>query len=126
MKSTMKEKPFHTYIIISQSSEKIYIGHTDNLKKRIIEHNTPDNNAFTSKEGPWKLIYSEQFEDRSKAMHMENYIKRLKNKKYILEKYCNIKEEKKKAPRKKAKAKVTAPKTKILKTSRPRPIEENL
>jgi len=121
----MKEKAFHTYIIISQSSDKIYIGHTDNLKKRLTEHNTPGNIAYTSKAGPWKLIFSQQFENRSGAMHMENYLKRLKNKKYILEKYCGIKEDKPKtAAKKKAKAKTkAAPKVKVLKTSRPRPIE---
>jgi len=108
---------------MSQSSDKIYIGHADNLKKRLAEHNTPGNIAYTSKKGPWKIIFSQEFETRSQAMHMENYLKRLKNKKYILEKYCNVKETAKKTVRKKAKPKA-APKMKVLQTSRPRPIEE--
>ena len=116
---------YYTYIIISQSSDKIYIGHAENLKKRLAEHNTPGNVAYTSKAGPWKLIYSQEFDDRSGAMHMENYLKRLKNKKYILEKYCNIKEAAPKTTaKKKSKAKAKpAPKVKVLQTNRPRPIE---
>ena len=56
--------PFHTYILRSESTGQFYIGHTENLTKRIFEHN---NNRTTSikNRGPWKLFYSEVFDTRS-------------------------------------------------------------
>jgi predicted GIY-YIG superfamily endonuclease len=32
--------PFHTYILCSASSGKYYVGHTENLSQRILEHNS--------------------------------------------------------------------------------------
>ena len=35
-----KRMPFHVYILRSQSTGRFYIGHTENLIKRIFEHNS--------------------------------------------------------------------------------------
>jgi len=80
---------FYTYILLSLSTEKIYIGHTENIERRLIEHNS-NKSPFTSKKGPWKLVFKKEFNSRSEAIKFENYLKSLKNKKYILEKYCSI------------------------------------
>ncbi|MBC8174547.1 MAG: GIY-YIG nuclease family protein [Candidatus Marinimicrobia bacterium] len=32
--------PFFTYILFSESHDRYYIGHTDRLEERIIEHNS--------------------------------------------------------------------------------------
>jgi putative endonuclease len=53
------------------------------------EHNY-NKSPFTSKKGPWKLVFKKEFNSRSEAIKFENYLKSLKNKKYILEKYCSI------------------------------------
>lgn len=79
---------FYTYILISVSSGNLYIGHTENLERRLEEHNSDKKSTFTSKKGPWKIIFRKEFENRGEAMKFENYLKKLKNKKYILEKYC--------------------------------------
>jgi predicted GIY-YIG superfamily endonuclease len=31
--------PFHVYILRSQTTGRFYVGHTENLVKRIFEHN---------------------------------------------------------------------------------------
>lgn len=72
---------YYTYILKSSSTGKIYIGHTDDLKKRLKEHNTDEKSFYTNKKGPWKIAWSKEFPDRSGAMGFENYLKRLKNKK---------------------------------------------
>ena len=69
---------FVVYILRSESSGKTYIGQTDNLGRRLSEHNDPaqNRNKFTSKnKGPWKLIHSEEFETRSDAMRREKWLK---------------------------------------------------
>ena len=55
-----------------------YIGQTDDLDRRVREHNDPQHNnkKFTSKHpGPWVLVYFEQFETRAEAMRRERWLK---------------------------------------------------
>ena len=69
---------FYAYILISESTGKLYIGQTDNLMRRLCEHNDPTHNPkkFTTKQkGPWKLIHSEEFSTRSEAMLREKWLK---------------------------------------------------
>ena len=72
---------YYTYILKSSSNGKIYIGHTDNLETRLKEHNAKGKSLFTSKKGPWKIVWSKEFPDRGGAMNFENNLKRMKNKK---------------------------------------------
>ena len=66
---------FYVYIPQSLKTEKLYIGHTDNLARRLEEHNTGRGGKYTRQNGPWKLVYSEQHPDRSSAMKREQYLK---------------------------------------------------
>jgi len=76
---------FYTYILKSVSTEKIYIGQTNNLKERISKHN--NNEVISTKNrGPWEILFSKQFESRSQAMEFEKYLKSLKNRKYLFDK----------------------------------------
>ena len=66
------------YILFSVNAQKRYIGQTDDLDRRVREHNDPSHNTmkFTSKHpGPWVLVYSEQYETRSEAMRRERWFK---------------------------------------------------
>jgi putative endonuclease len=66
------------YVIRSQSSRKTYIGHTQNLEKRLREHNDPDchSSKFTKRfSGPWVLVYSESYNTRSEAFRRERWLK---------------------------------------------------
>ena len=53
---------FFTYVIISESTGETYVGQTEDVRRRIVEHNDPDNRrSFHTKRrrGPWLLAYSE-------------------------------------------------------------------
>lgn len=65
---------YTVYIIQSKSSGKRYIGHTDNLEKRLNEHNAGANNA-TKLFSDWELIYSERLDSRSLAIKREKFFK---------------------------------------------------
>jgi putative endonuclease len=79
---------FYTYILQSESTNKLYIGQTNNLEARIKRHN--NNKNFTTKnKGHWKIIYSKEFETRSEAMLYEKKLKSIKNKEYILREIIN-------------------------------------
>lgn len=80
---------FYTYILISEKTDKLYIGQTNNLETRVKRHNI--NKNFSNKNrGTWKLVYYKEFETRSDAMKYEKYLKSLKNKEYILKNICNL------------------------------------
>ena len=70
------------YVIRSVSTDKIYTGHTNNLERRIMEHNFR-NNRFTSNKGPWKLIYKEEYPNRSLAMKQEKFLKSGKGREFL-------------------------------------------
>ncbi|HOP62926.1 MAG TPA: GIY-YIG nuclease family protein [Spirochaetota bacterium] len=77
---------FFTYIIQSESTERYYIGHTHDLDDRLQQHNTHVFRGSISTKrlkGPWKLVYSEQFQCRSEAMKREKQIKNWKSSKAI-------------------------------------------
>ena len=66
---------YYTYCLQSLSNNKLYIGYTNNLKRRFQEHNDKKGGDFTSKNGPWKLIFYEAFLEKIDAKTQENFYK---------------------------------------------------
>ncbi|MBN1347724.1 MAG: GIY-YIG nuclease family protein [Phycisphaerae bacterium] len=66
---------FHVYILRSLRNSKLYIGHTDDLERRLAEHNGGRGGKFTRQNGPWQLAHAEPHPDRSAAMKRERYLK---------------------------------------------------
>ena len=66
---------YYVYILQSVKTGKLYVGHTDNLSRRIEEHNTSRGGKYTRKNGPWKLVHSEKHPDRYSAAKRELYLK---------------------------------------------------
>ena len=66
---------YYVYILLSKSKRPVtYVGYTNNLKKRIILHNSGKGAKFT-RGRKWKLIYKEKFTSKNKAISREYYIK---------------------------------------------------
>ena len=65
---------FFVYVLKSQSSSRSYVGHSKDLSKRVFEHNCNKNKSTRGK-GPWKLVYSEEYETRSDASKREQHFK---------------------------------------------------
>lgn len=67
------------YVIKSEATGKIYIGQTSDLTERLKRHNhllPIKKKGFTSKNrGPWKLVYCEDYPDRSSALAREKFLK---------------------------------------------------
>ena len=66
---------FLTYILQSELDESFYIGYTSDLKRRLEYHNS-GKSKFTSKKIPWKIVYFERFDSKSKAIKRENFFKK--------------------------------------------------
>ena len=73
---------FFTYIIYSQKLDKFYIGSTNDLERRLADHNR-GKTSFAKNGLPWVLKYFERFPERALAVKRELEIKRKKNRKYI-------------------------------------------
>ena len=65
---------YHLYILLSKKTSNYYIGSTGNIVDRIIRHNSGRSKSTTSGI-PWLLVYSEEFESKSEAIHREMEIK---------------------------------------------------
>lgn len=70
------------YILYSEKLNKYYIGACIDMERRLYEHNI-GHSKFTSLGIPWKLLYTEQFEDLGAAKKRELQLKKMKSRKYI-------------------------------------------
>jgi putative endonuclease len=65
---------FHVYVLRSQTTGHLYTGQTEDMERRLAEHNSNLATA-TKRRGPWDLIYRETYQTRSEAMRRERYLK---------------------------------------------------
>jgi predicted GIY-YIG superfamily endonuclease len=66
---------FYVYILRSKTNpEKTYIGFTQNLDRRLIEHNELKS-EYTKKYAPWEILSHTTFESKNKALDYEKYLK---------------------------------------------------
>ncbi|RFZ90289.1 GIY-YIG nuclease family protein [Mucilaginibacter conchicola] len=70
------------YIIYSLKLDRYYVGQTDDIEQRLIQHNSGFS-TYTSKANDWCLKHLEVFETRDLAQNREREIKRKKSRKYI-------------------------------------------
>lgn len=68
---------FYVYILNSLISKKHYIGSTDDLERRLFEHNSGKVKS-TKAYKPWEMIYTESFSNRNEAFKREKQIKSYK------------------------------------------------
>lgn len=69
----------HVTYILKCADETLYVGCTNNLEKRIVEHNTSKKGAhYTKIRRPVVLQYHEVFETLGEARAREAELKRLK------------------------------------------------
>ena len=66
---------FYVYVLKSKKDGSIYIGYTDDLKRRFREHNKGQNRSTKSK-APFEIIYYEAYKSKSDAKYRENNLKR--------------------------------------------------
>ena len=71
---------FYVYILKCNDGS-YYTGHTDNLEKRIAEHNAGSIDGYTASRLPITVIFVEQFASRSEALEAERKIKTWNRKK---------------------------------------------
>ena len=65
----------YVYIIQSiNTPDKFYVGSTRDVYARLAKHNE-GGSVYTKNYTPWKLIWYSSFQERSKALDFEKYLK---------------------------------------------------
>lgn len=65
---------FYTYILESLKNRELYLGYTNDLKRRLKEHNQ-GLNISTKRYLPWNIIYYEACLNEKDAIRREGYFK---------------------------------------------------
>ena len=68
---------YWVYVLVNPEG-KLYIGQTDDLPRRLSQHNDPAyrGTLYTKRHpGPWRLVHKEQFATRRQAMRRERELK---------------------------------------------------
>jgi putative endonuclease len=80
---------YYVYLLQSQKDKKYYIGQTDNIEKRLKEHNDGIVKS-TKHRKPFKVIGYEIYKDRNKARWREYNLKKSAwQRKKFIEKFRN-------------------------------------
>ena len=66
---------YYVYILCSELDGTFYKGFTTDFRKRLIQHNNGESH-YTSTKMPWKLIYVEKCDNKTKALKRERSLKR--------------------------------------------------
>ena len=73
---------YFMYILNSVKNGKFYVGCTNNIERRLSEHNNgySKGSRFNA---PFELLYKEEYTSLSEARKRERFIKKQKSRKYI-------------------------------------------
>ncbi|MBN8688150.1 MAG: GIY-YIG nuclease family protein [Chitinophagales bacterium] len=66
---------WYTYVLYSKSSGKSYVGFTNDIERRLFEHNVSETKGFTLRFRPWVVVHTESFDSKSDALKNEKYLK---------------------------------------------------
>lgn len=75
----MPAKFYYVYILRSLKDGLFYIGFSENLKTKVVDHNS-GKNVSTKNRRPLELIFYEAFPNKLDALRREKYFKTTKGK----------------------------------------------
>jgi len=76
------DKFYYVYVLQSENDRDLYVGYTDDLKKRLNDHNK-GKVPSTKNRTPLKLVYYEACLNQQDATKRENYLKTTWGRRYI-------------------------------------------
>jgi putative endonuclease len=79
----MRDYIFYVYILQSASRRALYIGMTNNLRHRVFQHKTHQNEGFTDDYNATRLVYWEKYESVGKAIAREKQLERWRREKKL-------------------------------------------
>lgn len=80
---------YYVYVLINLKNNRLYTGSTDDIVRRIKEHNT-GKSRYTRATRPFKLLYTETFKTLSEARRREMFLKTGKGRKLLKQVLSNM------------------------------------
>lgn len=80
---------FYVYVLQSLSYNTHYVGSTEDVERRLSEHNA-GKCRYTSGRMPWQLVYKEECGGRSEAVRRERFLKSGQGRKFLKEKLLGL------------------------------------
>ena len=74
----MKQYNYYVYLLTSSENSVFYVGVTNDLIRRVIEHKIHRNDGFSNLYNVTKLVYFETFSNVEDAIKREKQVKRYK------------------------------------------------
>ncbi|MBO5883407.1 MAG: GIY-YIG nuclease family protein [Clostridia bacterium] len=66
---------YYVYILVNKNNTVMYIGVTNDLKRRLYEHKSDQIKGFTNKYQVHKLVYFEEYSEVNQAIAREKQLK---------------------------------------------------
>ena len=66
---------YYIYILTNKDNSVMYIGVTNDLRRRLYEHKNQEIDGFTKKYNVYKLVYFEEYSDIGDAIAREKQLK---------------------------------------------------
>ncbi len=73
---------FTVYVLRSEKNNRLYTGYTEDLEKRIKEHNSGKTRS-TKANTPYSLVYKEEYCSKTEARKREIFLKTGQGRKFI-------------------------------------------
>ncbi len=74
---------YYVYLLQNQNDKSFYIGYTENLKRRILEHQNGKGGRTTKLKKNWQMIYFEGYLNKQDALGRELFLKSGSGRKYL-------------------------------------------
>src|SRR3989344_630183 len=79
---------FFVYVLKSIIAKKSYVGFTNNMGRRLKEHNL-GGHYYTKRFAPWEIIYTERFNNFQDAINREKYLKSTSGRRFLKKVFKN-------------------------------------
>jgi len=66
---------YYVYFLKSINSNAVYVGYTNDLRRRLAEHNSKHGGKYTKNKGPFALVYYEAYKSIEDAKNREARLK---------------------------------------------------
>ena len=80
---------YFLYVLKSTVSNKSYTGITNNLDRRLKEHNYRKH-FYTKRHSPWLMIYNKKYDNLKEARNREKNLKSASGRKFLKELFNKI------------------------------------
>ena len=80
---------YYVYILENQNDRSWYIGFTENLKKRVSDHQNGKGGRTTKLKKDWLLIYYEAYLEKTDAIGREKFLKSGSGRRFLYKQIAN-------------------------------------